>query len=60
MTEVVLWRRIDLPGHEIARFDALDDGWKLSGTAVFMSQQGPTKLDYAVIAIRPGRPNRLK
>jgi hypothetical protein len=45
----MLWRRLDLPGHEIARLDPLDDGWKLSGTAVFSSQQGPSKLDYAVI-----------
>jgi hypothetical protein len=49
MTQVILWRRIDLPGHELARLDTLDDGWKLSGTAVFSSQQGPTRLDYAVI-----------
>jgi hypothetical protein len=49
MTEVMLWRRIDLPGHELARLDTLDDGWKLSGTAVFSSHQGPTSLDYTVI-----------
>jgi uncharacterized protein len=49
MTETILWRRIDLPGHEIARLDTLDAGWKLSGTALFSSSQGPTMLDYAVI-----------
>jgi uncharacterized protein len=49
MTQVMLWRRIDLPGHELARLDTLGDGWRLSGTAVFSSQQGPTRLDYAVI-----------
>lgn len=48
MTEIILWRRIDVPGHEIATLEALDDGWKLSGTAVFSSEQGPSKLDYAV------------
>ena len=49
MTEIILWRRIDVPGHEIARLDALDAGWKLSGTAVFLAKQGPTMLDYTVI-----------
>jgi hypothetical protein len=49
MTEIMLWRRLDLPGHEIARLEVLDDGWKLSGTAIFADQQGPAKLDYVVI-----------
>jgi uncharacterized protein len=49
MTEIILWRRLDLPGHEIARLETLNDGWKLSGTAIFASQQGPSKLDYVVI-----------
>ena len=48
MTGIMLWRRLDLPGHEIAKLEGLDDGWKLSGTAVFASQQGPAKLDYVV------------
>jgi hypothetical protein len=50
--EIMLWRRFDLPGHEIARLVALDEGWKLSGTAVFVSQQGPSRLDYLVICDR--------
>ena len=45
----ILWRRIDLPGHEIAALDRLDEGWKLSGSAIFLSEQGPSKLDYVVI-----------
>ena len=49
MTETILWRRVDLPGHEIAMLDALDEGWKLSGTAIFLSEQGPSMLDYEVI-----------
>jgi len=49
MTEIMLWKRLDLPGHEIARFDAVDNGWKLSGTAIFADPQGPCKLDYLVI-----------
>jgi uncharacterized protein len=49
MTEIMLWRRLDLPGHEFARLDALDDGWKLFGTAIFAYQHHPCKLDYVVI-----------
>ena len=48
MTGIMLWRRLDLPGHEIARLEMLDNRWTLSGTAIFASQQGPAKLDYVV------------
>jgi hypothetical protein len=48
MVEVMLWRRFDLPGHEIATLEDLGEGWKISGTAIFASEQGPCKLDYAV------------
>lgn len=46
MTGIMLWRRLDLRSHEIAKLEMLDDGWKLSATAIFASQQGPAKLDY--------------
>jgi uncharacterized protein len=49
MTETILWRRLDLPGHEIATLEELDHGWRLSGTALFSWEQGPVKLDYAVV-----------
>ena len=49
MTESIRWRRLDLPGHEIARLESLDDGWKLSGTTVFEDAQGPSRLDYLII-----------
>ena len=60
MTDTILWRRLDLPGHEIAMLDAVDGGWKLSGTAVFLSQQGPSKLDYAVICDANWRTNSAR
>ena len=46
--ERILWRRLDLPGHEIAWLEPLDDGWRLSGTAVFADDRGPSKFDYLV------------
>lgn len=48
MTDIVLWRRIDLPGHEIGRIDSLEDGWTLAGTAVFAYEGRPCRLDYTV------------
>lgn len=47
-TNTVLWRRLDLPGHEIATLEKLEC-WKLYGTALFLSEQGPSKLNYVVI-----------
>jgi uncharacterized protein len=49
MTESILWRRLDLPGQEIATLEELDHGWRLSGTALFSWEQGPVKLDYTVV-----------
>lgn len=49
MTDTILWRRLDLPGHEFATIKRRDDGWQLSGAAIFSYDQTPTKLDYRVI-----------
>lgn len=49
----VLWKRIDLPGHESARLKRLDPGWELSGSSVFLHEGAPVRLDYA-IAVSPG------
>jgi uncharacterized protein len=48
MTDSVLWRRLDLPGHEIGRIMLRNDRWELSGTAVFAHEHRPCKLDYVV------------
>jgi hypothetical protein len=50
MSESILWRRLDLPGHEIGRLIRLEDGWELSGTAVFSHSGRPCRLDYLVVA----------
>ena len=49
MSDLILWRRLDVPGHEICRLRPEDDGWELAGTAVFADERGPCKLDYVVI-----------
>lgn len=45
----VLWRRLDLPGHEAAFVFFLDDLWHLSGSAVFAYDGRPCRLDYLVL-----------
>ncbi len=47
--EVILWRRLDRPGHESARLSFLKPDWHLMGTAVFLHEQQPCRLDYRVI-----------
>ena len=49
MADIILWRRIDLSGHEVGRLKRRDDGWELSGTALFSWEHHPCKLDYLVI-----------
>ncbi|HEX2254188.1 MAG TPA: putative glycolipid-binding domain-containing protein [Thermoanaerobaculia bacterium] len=44
----VLWRRLDLPGHEAARLERLGAGWRLAGTAVLAHDGQPCRLDYEV------------
>lgn len=50
MTELsILWRRLDRPGHEAARLFFQDSRWHLTGTAVFVHNQHPCRLDYIVV-----------
>ena len=49
MTDIMLWRRLDLPGHEIGRLERRGQGWQLSGTALVCYERRPCKLDYLVI-----------
>lgn len=45
---VVLWRRLDQPGHESARLFFRESRWHLAGTAVFAHRQQACRLDYRV------------
>ncbi len=42
----IIWRRLDNPGHESARLFQRDSRWHLAGTAVFLNDQQPCRLDY--------------
>ena len=43
----ILWRRLDLPGHDACRLTEDEKGWTLEGTAVF-HEESPTRLSYRV------------
>jgi uncharacterized protein len=45
---VMLWRRLDVPGHDACRLQSRADGWMLEGTAVFRHETGPASIAYAV------------
>jgi len=49
MTDSILWRRLDLPGHEVGRVVLRDNRWELSGTAIFVHERSPCRLDYFVV-----------
>lgn len=44
----IIWRRLDKPGHESARLFLSDSRWNLAGTAVFVHDQQPCRLDYSL------------
>jgi hypothetical protein len=47
--DAILWRRLDLPGHDSARLSPRDGGWLLAGTALFAHDGLPCRLDYRVL-----------
>jgi hypothetical protein len=47
-SHVILWRRLDLPGHEAAALRPIHDGWRLSGVAVLVESNRPCRLEYAI------------
>lgn len=42
----IIWRRLDTPGHESARVFRIKSRWTLTGTAVFVHNRKPCRLDY--------------
>lgn len=45
----MLWRRVDMPGHEAARLLRDEQHWHLAGTAVFAHEGRPCRLDYRIV-----------
>ena len=44
----MLWRRLDLPGHDACRLEQDGTGWNLIGTTVFLHPTGPASIAYSV------------
>jgi hypothetical protein len=42
----ILWRRLDTPGHDAAALHAIEDGWAIEGTAVFLHGDEACSLRY--------------
>jgi hypothetical protein len=44
----IMWRRLDVPGHESARFASEGGGRVLAGSALFLHDGLPCRLDYSI------------
>jgi len=47
-THTILWRNLEMPGHDSCQLLLLHTQWRLTGTAVFSLQQEPCRLDYLI------------
>ena len=46
---MILWRRLDIPGHEVAELAAAErGGWQLSGVALLAHERRPCRLEYEI------------
>ncbi|MHB8843120.1 MAG: putative glycolipid-binding domain-containing protein [Nitrospirota bacterium] len=46
---IFLWNKVDQPGHDFCRLFKLANGWRLTGTAVFLERSEPCRLEYDVL-----------
>jgi uncharacterized protein len=51
----ILWRRLDVPGHDACRLTETGDGWTLDGTAVFSEGGAVSRLAYSIECDRSWR-----
>jgi hypothetical protein len=45
---MILWQRLDVPGHDLATITRQPDGWLVSGVAVFLQAAMPCRVDYEI------------
>jgi uncharacterized protein len=48
LEQVILWHRLDSPGHDACGLWGSDNGWHLAGTAMFRASEQPCHLRYEV------------
>jgi uncharacterized protein len=46
--DTMLWRRLDVPGHDACQLKQIDNGWQLDGAAVFQEDGLPACLSYQI------------
>jgi uncharacterized protein len=51
----ILWRRLDVPGHDACRLRSRAGGWTIEGAAVFREDDAPCRLGYAIDCDREWR-----
>jgi hypothetical protein len=47
-SKTILWRRLDIPGHEIATIRDQSDGWLVLGVALFVETGSPCRMVYEI------------
>jgi len=45
----ILWKRIDVPGHDACHLGWTGDGWMLDGVAAFLEEGEPASLRYRIL-----------
>jgi hypothetical protein len=48
LEQTILWRRLDVPGHDACGLWSTESGWRLAGTSVFVEDGQPCVLSYEV------------
>ncbi|WP_167856148.1 putative glycolipid-binding domain-containing protein [Natronospirillum operosum] len=48
MSDSIVWKVLEQPGHEFANIAEKGDGWELSGTAVLLHEHSPSRIDYVI------------
>ena len=49
IVDSILWRRLDVPGHDACRLERTDAGWLLDGAAVFCEEGVVARLAYRIV-----------
>ncbi len=53
-SRTVLWRNLQMPGHDVALIAPTPTGWRLSGMATFLAEEGPVAVGYEVRQLHAG------
>jgi uncharacterized protein len=56
----ILWRRLDMPGHEVSELASSGEGWELSGVALFANEGRPCRLEYRIACDAEWRTRSLR